>query len=255
MLRSAQDAHELSIQASVVRATDGDAGRVGAFLFDDEDWTIRYLVVATGNRLSGRVVMVRPCSINGVDRQYRLLHVGLTREQVEASPSILDDPPVSVQREEQAPVPHTEMPYWGSGWEAAMQPAPATHPVDSSPAEHRTLRWGDSHLRSTSEVLGYSIHARDGKIGHVEDFVVDDEEWVIRYVAVDTRDWLPAKKVLLSPAWIPRISWTERELAVDLGEKQIENAPKWNPRAPIDRGYERRLHAHYGRPPYFSEAS
>lgn len=258
MLRSAQDAHELSIQASIVRAKDGDAGRVGAFLFDDEDCSICYMVVVPGDGLSGRMVLVSPDYVDAVDRQSRVMHVGLTRGQIESSPDVVDDPPVSVQQAVQAPASHAAMPYLGSGWEAATQPLPAPYPGDFSreaPVGYPYLRWGDSHLRSTSEVLGYSINARDGKVGHVEDFVVDDEAWVIRYVAVDTRDWLPAKKVLISPRWVLRVSWEQREVMADLGEKQIENAPRWDPRAPIDRGYEARLHAHYGRSPYWSETS
>ena len=62
----------------------------------------------------------------------------------------------------------------------------------------------DHHSRSTCEVAGYRIHAEDGEIGHVEDFMIDDETWAIRYLIVDTRNWWPGKKVLVSPQWIER---------------------------------------------------
>ena len=57
-------------------------------------------------------------------------------------------------------------------------------------------------------MTGYHIEATDGGIGHVKDFIIDDETWAIRYLEVDTRNWWPGKKVLVSPQWINR-----RELA------------------------------------------
>ena len=33
------------------------------------------------------------------------------------------------------------------------------------------------------------IQVIDGEIGHVEDFIVDDETWAIRYLVVATRDY------------------------------------------------------------------
>ncbi len=110
---------------------------------------------------------------------------------------------------------------------------------------------GDPHLRSTKEVAGYRIGAADGEVGHVEDFVVDDEEWAIRYLGVDTRNWLPGKKVLVSPRWVSEVSWTRREVYTDLESSEIKSAPEWDPDAPIDYEYEIRLHEHYGRPPYW----
>ena len=59
------------------------------------------------------------------------------------------------------------------------------------------------------DVDGYHIQATDGEIGHVEDFFVDDETWAICYLIIDTRNWWPGKKILISPKWIERVSWPE----------------------------------------------
>jgi hypothetical protein len=67
----------------------------------------------------------------------------------------------------------------------------------------------DPHLRSTDNVSGHNIQAKDGEIGHVEDFIIDDETWAIRYLIIDTKNWWPGKKVLVSPLWIDRVSWSE----------------------------------------------
>ena len=85
----------------------------------------------------------------------------------------------------------------------------------------------DSHLRSTEGVTGYNMEATDGEIGHVDGFVVDDEAWAIRYIEVATRNWLPGKKVLISPPWIERVSWTESKVYVGLSRETIKSAPEY----------------------------
>ena len=109
----------------------------------------------------------------------------------------------------------------------------------------------DSHLRSTEGVSGYHMEATDGEIGHVDGFVLDDEAWAIRYIEVATRNWLPGKKVLVSPAWIERVSWPESKVYVALSREAIKSAPEYLVSRPITRDYEDRLHFHYGRPPYW----
>ena len=109
----------------------------------------------------------------------------------------------------------------------------------------------ENHLRSIKEVTGYHIQASDGEIGHVEDFVVDDKIWALRYIVVDTRNWLPSRKVLVSPQWAATVDWAEQKLWVDLSTDNIKNSPEYDPAAPINRGYERTLYDYYGRPVYW----
>ena len=106
-------------------------------------------------------------------------------------------------------------------------------------------------MRSTEAVTGYDIEAAAGEIGHVDGFVVDDEAWAIRYIEVATRNWWPGNKVLVSPAWVERVSWTDSKVYVGLSRDAIQNAPEYAESTPITREYENRLHLHYGRPPYW----
>lgn len=85
----------------------------------------------------------------------------------------------------------------------------------------------------------------------MEDFVVDDETWVIQYIVVDTRNWLPGKKVLVAPAWIEKVEWTESRVYMDLYEETIKNSPEYDPSAPVNREYEERLYDFHGRPKYW----
>jgi hypothetical protein len=109
----------------------------------------------------------------------------------------------------------------------------------------------DPHLRSTREVIGYHIQARDGEIGHVEDLIVEDETWFIRYLVIDTRNWLPGRKVLVAPAWAEQISWIHRKVYLDLGRESIKNSPEFDPSIPVNREYEVQLYDFYGRPYYW----
>ena len=111
---------------------------------------------------------------------------------------------------------------------------------------------GDPHLRSAREVAGYHIQASDGSIGHVEDFIVDDATWDLCYLVVDTGNWLPGRKVLISPQWVVEpISWIESTVNVVLTREQVKESPVFDPTAPVNREYETRLYDYYGRPTYW----
>jgi hypothetical protein len=110
---------------------------------------------------------------------------------------------------------------------------------------------GDPHLHRTREVIGYYIAAEDGDIGHVEDFVVDDDTWKIRYVQVDTANWLPGRKVIIAPQWIRDVNWFDSKLYVALTREGVENSPEYKSDQLINRDYESRLYEHYDRPKYW----
>jgi hypothetical protein len=112
---------------------------------------------------------------------------------------------------------------------------------------------GDPYLRSAREVTGYAIQARDGDLGHVEDFIVDDESWGLRYLVVDTRNWWPGKHVLVSPRWIDAVSWTQSSVVVDLVRETIKEGPEYDPSMLLNRAYESRLHQSLQRAPYWEE--
>ena len=109
----------------------------------------------------------------------------------------------------------------------------------------------DPNLRSTHDVSGHHIQAADGEIGHVEDFIIDDDTWAIRYLIVDTRNWWPGKKVLISPKWIERVSWSESKVFVNLTRETIKQSPEYTEESLLTRDYETALHRHYNRQGYW----
>ena len=244
------------LKGLVVRATDGELGSVEQFYFDDETWAIRYLIVEAGGWLGGRRVLISPFSVVYTDLLDKRLDVALTKKQVEHSPDIDTHQPVSRQHEA-AYLGYYGYPYYWGGpylWGPAFYPAGLAGPTNASAqamAERVRRESADSHLRSSEAVIGYNIEAADGEIGHLDGFVVDDEAWAIRYIEVATRNWWPGKKVLVSPAWIERVSWTESRVCVGLSREAIKDGPEYAESMPITREYENRLYLHYGRPPYW----
>jgi hypothetical protein len=260
MLREVKQLH-----GAVLYARDGEIGKVDEILFDDAQWTVRYLVVDTGGWLTGRKVLIPPIALGVLDWDRHLLNVNLTRDQVEQSPPAETDKPVSRQWETDYHDYYLWPYYWGGmggfvgtmgglsgGMELSVAQVASAEGEARSPqqeAEKRARDKGDVHLRSTKEVTGYGIVALDGHLGHVDDFIIDDKTWVIRYLAVDTRDWWPGKKVLLPPDWIGPTLWPERTvaLAVKVTRDQVRNGPEWHPHDPISPAFEAELSDYYAR--------
>jgi hypothetical protein len=252
MLRSLK-----TLLSYTILAKDGDMGKVHDFYFHDDTWTLRYLVVDTGHWLPGRRVLIMPAALGKPNWEALTFPVALTREQVGKSPDIDTDKPVSRQ-EEVALYEHYGWPFYWIGVESGPSAWPPFMPAASLSAaqiacETATKEKADPHLRSVREVKGYHIHASDGEMGHTEDFIADDALWVIRYMVVHVSNWLPAKKVLISPQWLGEIRHWERQVNVTLTQKSILHCPEFHPEALVNREYEERLYDYYGRPGYWEE--
>lgn len=233
-----------------ISAKDGELGKVDEFYFDDLSWSIRYLVLKTGNWLSERMVLIPHAALGITDWTSRTFRVNLTMEQVRNSPDIDTEKTVSRQHEEKL-FDHYALPvYWGEGFYATpLGMVPFTPIIDKNLVKEdddSAQQHGDPHLRSTKVVKGYHIHANDGEIGHVEDYIVDDEKWNICFLIVDTHNWLPGRKVLIMPRWINRIDWDESRVYVNLSQESIKNSPEFDPSQPIGKDYEKALFNHYG---------
>jgi PRC-barrel domain len=250
-----------TLKGLTVRAIDGEIGSVYDVYFDAQHWTVRYFVVDTGTWLSGRRVLVSPMSLRTpADVVGDRVNVGLSKAQIEQAPSWDTDKPVSRQHEI-AYSRYYDYPYywtgparWGVGWDPWMGAAPVPHP---DPVEEEILarerESADVHLHSARDVIGYYVQAADDDVGHVEDFLTDDRTWAIRYIVVDTRNWLPGRKVVIAPGWIKTVSWDDSRVYVDLRRQEVEAAPEYDPNMPLERGHETRLYEHYRRSKYWDE--
>ena len=256
MLRSLK-----SLKDSVIQVDDGGVGIVVDFLFDDEKWTVRYLVVDTGTWLSGRKILISPISVESVETSTHAIRVLLTKQQIEQSPTIDTDKPVSRQMEATYH-DYYQWPYYWVGygiWGGAPYPAgmlQRPYPIRTrESSENNQSDEGDPHLRSTHAVRGYGIEATDHHFGNVEDFIIDTESWEIRYLVIDTIKFWPSKSVIISRHWVDSISWADRKLRVTLTKELIKESPEYSPDLPINREYEERLYDYYGRPTYWTQDS
>lgn len=239
-------------------ASDGDIGKVRDFFFHDLFWNIRYLVADTGGWLRERLVLISPSALGDPDWKSDRLPVNLTKEKIENSPPVDKHKPVSRQKESELIKYYAWPIHFSYGVDtthfAEMQlMAERLREAEQERAESETRSDEDARLRSTEEVIGYHIQASDGSIGHVDDFIFDNESWIIRYMVIDTRNWLPGRKVLVSPEWIQRVDWVKSEVSVDMTKESIKNSPEYRPTEPVNRNYEIQLYDYYGRPSYWEK--
>jgi sporulation protein YlmC with PRC-barrel domain len=249
-----------AIKGYAIAASDGRLGSVNDFLFDDTSWMVRWLVVDTGNWLSGRKVLLPPLVMGHPHLTEHEFPVRLTKQQIKDSPDINADQPVSRQMETELYDYYGWYPYWGSGlymggygymggfgyMGGALDgpPSPETRRRQQHIADTQRND-DDPHLRSIAAVSGYHIHASDGEVGHVEDFLLDDTDWSIHYLVVDTKNWWPGKKVLISPRSARKIDWKSRLVNLDVDRDKVKGSSTYGETTMVDRAYEAHFHSYY----------
>lgn len=237
-----------------LEARDGTIGRIKDFLFDEKQWTVRYMVADTGTWLPGRTILISPVSLGTPDWDHKRFEVKLSKEQVENQPALDADAPVSRQHE-RAWFKTYRYPYYWAGayypWGFAVEPY-ALFSAASDYAEEDEEE-GDPHLRSVETIRSYKVAAKNDTFGHVEDLVMDDATWSIRYIQIETRKWLPGELVLLSPEWFSRFDWEHGTLDCELTRDTIEKIPKLKRGMPVNRAFETALFEHFDTPAWWSE--
>lgn len=210
-----------------IAATDGELGEVTDFYFDDKAWTIRYLIVETGTWLSHRKVLISPESVKKDFRTPGKFNVDLTVDQVRNSPHIDTQLPVSRQQREILHKHHS----WENYWESSFFGGGDVGDTIASPEEQEKIIASlDTHLRSIEDVSGYHIHAYNGQLGHVNNFILDDETWRITQLVIDTRKWLrrSGHKVLIDVSHVESVQWYNYEVFVDMRVEEVDNSPEYH---------------------------
>jgi sporulation protein YlmC with PRC-barrel domain len=228
---------------------EGEIGKVKEFYFDDKYWTIRYLVADSG-KPSSKQVLISPYALRAVNKEEQNIAIDLTKKQIEDSPPLDSDKPVSRQFEKD----YYGYYGWPTYWNGLNQWGPYPTIVrdrEKWKAPTQAEKEWEYNLRSTNAVSGYHVQASDGEIGHVEDFIIDDDTWAIRYLIINTRNWWPGKEVLVSPRWIERVSWDESKVFVNLTREAIKQSPEFTEESLLTRDYEIGLHKHYNRQGYW----
>ena len=239
-----------SLRGQSLAAIDGEIGRIKDALFDDHQWGVRYLVVSTGDWLSGRDVLISPNSIDAPAPGQVHLNVRLTREQVQNSPDVDFERPIPRQVEQDFYSYYGWTPYW-VGFPLELFPSAVVSGGNDdgddergngnketggnetggtpTPAAEDVLRREEmSHLRSAREVEGYHLNAIDGDIGHLVDYLIDGDSWQIVSIVADTKNWFSGKKVVLPVSDFERIDWYNRLARTRLTREEIKSAPEFS---------------------------
>jgi len=242
-----------SLLGYTIKATDGEIGKVEEFYFDDRTSTIRYMVVKTGGWFSGKKVLISPEAFQIVEWESETFSINLTKEKIKNSPDIDTDKPVSRQQEELMRGYYSWPGHYGYGTSAYRGLGMWGYPMLEVSALEKEMKQmksaekanDDPHLRSTHEVTGYDIHATDGDIGEVEDFIIDDATWKIHFLVVESGNWFSGKKVLISPQWIKDVKWQEQNVTINHSKDEVKNSPEYDSWQAINDSYENSLNDYY----------
>jgi sporulation protein YlmC with PRC-barrel domain len=143
---------------------------------------------------------------------------------------------------------------WSNFWPAGPAVNPSVYEqelVDAGVGIAREGGSGRSRAAYTlTEISGFGIVANDGEIGSVKDLIMDDEDWRVRYLVVDTGKWLLGKKVLLSADWIQGCDRADSRILVDVDRDAIRDCPEFDPSSPASLTVAERLYDFYGRPKF-----
>jgi len=197
-----------------IAATDGEAGKVRDFLFDDKSWIVHYLVAEIPSAPGNRKVLILPFVAGRPDWDARRLPVLLTCQQIRTSPPLEADRPVALQRE-------------------------------------CGLKRLGSHLRSMQELLGYSVYTTDGEVGIIEDFVIEDTLWSVHHAVVALKQPV-LRSILLSPDSIRSISWSGKAVWVNHSLQELEKNSDFDPEAAVNED-EHGWSDYHGRPAHSEE--
>lgn len=203
------------LRGTRIVATDGEIGEFTGLVFDEESWQICCLVLDTGHWLGGRQVLISADRFQPLKGMGEKLHVGVTKDQIRNSLGLSKADPETGQKGKLSVFDYNR------------------------------------NLHGTDEVRGRAVHAIDGDIGHVVDFIFDDESWIIRWLVVDTGSWWPGRKVLLSPQWIESMNWYDNKVFVTVSRESVKTAPGCEPLELPSRDCEEKVFAHYNRPSYW----
>ena len=244
MFRSIRD-----MQGYRIYATDGEIGDLGDFLFDDEKWVLRHFVVD----MNGREVLLSPIAFAGANWDARIMNVNLTLEQIQNSPDIDTDLPISRKMETEYYDFYGWPYYWGGvytsaggiyPYQAGVMGAVALEPEDKLP-EQKEFTDDEIHLRSADEVIGYHVEAMDGGIGKVVDFIINDADFGVQFVVIDTEPLWFGGKVLLPTDRINSVSWPGRIITLNAARDEVKAAPNWDHAKPVCREYADCIQQHY----------
>ncbi len=232
---------------------DEDFGSVDDALIDEKDLTIRYFTVKTGNWFSGEKMYISPASIESINVNDEVITTDITKEEAENAPRLEGRELIDRTYETNFHTHYGLNPYWtGPGvWGtsftarelAAQQPVAMPEPEEDSK--------GEPEIYKAKDIIRYEFAAQDDSFGQVEDLLIEEDSYKVRYFVIDTRKFFGGKKVLISADWVENIDWIKAQIQTNVTKEQVENSPEYLPEIPLSREMEVDLYSYYNRAPYW----
>lgn len=216
-----------------VTATDGDIGYCKDFLFNDEQWNLHYMLVDTHRWLpGGQKVLLSTSVIDKIDPKNRIISIKIPRSDIENSPSLPTNEPISRAYEKTYQC-YFDYAYFKVGPNPLDSYFMGTHiervKIVAAPTEPESEK---NHEHSVHSVEDYDMQTSDKRHGHIVDFIVNEQDWSVLYLAVDVKHWLlNSETVLLPPDKLDTVSWPEQKVFIHLPANDIEKLPVYNLRA------------------------
>jgi len=226
-----------------IAGDDGDIGRIRDFYFDDDTWTVRYVVADTGKWIPDRGVVISPDKIGQPDHNRQALPVTLSRKRIEQGPIIPQGLPIS-RSDESKLSKHFG---WISYWPNAKEKPPSAVPIPVKSGNGNGCETDGFQLRSAHGMIGYALEARDGQVGSVADLLMETADWGVCYIVVDVQNWMEGEQLLLAPHWLNSVCWKTGQCRVGASRCQVENSPRHESSVRICREYEICLCEYYNR--------
>lgn len=226
---------------------DKKIGRCKDFLFDDKLWVIRYIVADSKEWLSkDRKVLISTISLREPYWEQYQFPLDLTRSKIENSPLLGEHQKISHQYETELFEYYGYAYYWMNEglWRTSPSPMPLVETQLSK--DNSKIKSEDWHLRSTDEVKKFKIYTTDQQVAHIDDFILNDDNWTISYIVIDTRLWVPGgRKVLISHKCIDAVNWADCSITVNVNAQKIIENPLFDLERFIDPDYESQLRKYY----------
>ncbi|EDM37833.1 hypothetical protein PBAL39_15449 [Pedobacter sp. BAL39] len=209
-------------------AKDGEIGKIKDIYFDDHTWELRYFIVETGSWLFQRKVLISPDAVDSEAKiSSNVLPVNLTKDQVEHSPNIDTDMPVSRQMESSL-FDYYSWPLFGR----AGMGYPTTGMLKGATAFANKVEREpdfDPHLRSFKHIAQYEVWNAQGRVGLAKDFIINTSDWKISFLLLDDASTSDRERVVVAAECIISVDWDTYKVKISLKNDEIQSALRINP--------------------------
>lgn len=203
---------------------DGKIEKINDFYFTDNPWVVRYIAVNKGGMLNKRLVLVSLAFVQEINKKHKEISLDLTLQQIANSPDVVEEEPISYQKEIEVSHYYDIGYYWiGSHkWGQGVVPADLKKTKTSYP-DIDSYKNPNSDLKSSKEILKYHVQAEDGRIGYIKDMVINNQTWTIDFFILNSHNILPGKTIVASTGWVKEINREQKKVHFALHKKIFQS--------------------------------